>query len=239
MSPFALRYTMRFVIVGAGRVGMRAARVLREEGHEVALVEPDGTKVRRLRSEGFEVVQGDGSDEEVLLSMDLDSADGLAALSGDLMVNVVACMIAKAHGCRTVMRADGDYREYVVRKYSQDVDEVVYPERLGAIAAKNALLGGNIHAIADIAPTLQLVELTVTDHSPMHGYTLSELELPGNARVLAFGKADGRMGLPEPDQSMETGDRLIVIADYDVLGDVRAIIVGEDAPVPSAATGGA
>jgi trk system potassium uptake protein TrkA len=136
------------------------------------------------------------------------------------------------------MRADGDYREYVVRKYSKDVDEVVYPERLGAIVAKNALLGGNIHAIADIAPTLQLVELTVTDHSPMHGYTLSELELPGSARVLAFGKADGQTGLPEPDESMETGDRLIVIADYDVLGDVRAIVVGEEARTPSTATGG-
>jgi trk system potassium uptake protein TrkA len=229
---------MRFVIVGAGRVGMRVARVLREEGHEAALVEPDGAKVKRLRSEGFEVVQGDGSNEEVLLSMDLGDADGVAALSGDLMVNVVACMIAKAHGCRTVMRADGDYREYVVRKYSQDVDEVVYPERLGAIVAKNALLGGNIHAIADIAPTLQLVELTITDHSPMHGYTLSELELPGSARVLAFGKADGRMELPEPDQSLEVGDRLIVIADYDVLGDVRAIIVGEDASPARTAAGG-
>ena len=230
---------MRFVIVGAGRVGMRVARVLREEGHEVSIVEPDGTKVKRLRSEGFEVVKGDGSDEEVLLSVDPASADGLAALSGDLMANIVACMIAKAHGCRTVMRADGDYREYVVRKYSQDVDEVIYPERLGAIAAKNALLGGSIHAIADIAPTLQLVELTVTDHSPMRGYTLSELELPGSARVLAFGKADGQIRLPEPDQSLETGDRLIVIADYDVLGDVRAIIVGDEVPEAAAATGGA
>jgi trk system potassium uptake protein TrkA len=229
---------MRFVIVGAGRVGMRTARVLREEDHEVVLVEPDGTKVRRLRSEGFDVVQGDGSDEEVLLSLDLDAADGLAALSGDPMVNVVACMVAKGHDCRTVMRADNDYREYVVRKYSNDVDDVVYPERLGAIAAKNALLGGNIHAIADVAPTIQLVELTVTDHSPMHGYTLSELELPGNARVLAFGKADGRMELPEPDQSLETGDRLVVIADYEVLGDVRTIIVGRDAPATAPATGG-
>jgi trk system potassium uptake protein TrkA len=218
---------------------MRVARVLREEGHEVSIVEPDGTKVKRLRSEGFEVVKGDGSDEEVLLSVDPASADGLAALSGDLMANIVACMIAKAHGCRTVMRADGDYREYVVRKYSQDVDEVIYPERLGAIAAKNALLGGSIHAIADIAPTLQLVELTVTDHSPMRGYTLSELELPGSARVLAFGKADGQIRLPEPDQSLETGDRLIVIADYDVLGDVRAIIVGDEVPEAAAATGGA
>jgi trk system potassium uptake protein TrkA len=217
---------------------MRTARVLREEDHDVVLVDPDRSKVDRLREEGFEVVEGDGSDESVLLDMDLEGADGLAALTGDMVVNFTACMIAKSHGCRTVLRADNDYREYVVRKHSSDVDEVVYPERLGAIMAKNALLGGNIHAIADVAPTVQLVELTVTEESPMRGYTLSELELPGNARLLAFGKAGGRTGLPSPDQSLERGDRLIVIADYDVLEDVRHIIVGDGAPLPNAAAGG-
>jgi trk system potassium uptake protein TrkA len=228
---------MRFIIVGAGRVGMRTARVLREEDHEVVLVEPQRARVERLSEEGFTVVEGDGSDEEVLLDLDLDSADGLAALTGDLTANFVACMIAKAHDCRTVLRADSDYREYVVRKYSQDVDEVVYPERLGAVVAKNALLGGNIHAIADISPTVQLVELTVTESSPVRGYTLSEVELPADARLLGFGKAGGRMNLPEPDQSLELGDRVIVIADYDVLQDVRQLLVGQAAPV--AAAGGA
>ncbi|MFC7228079.1 TrkA family potassium uptake protein [Salinirubellus salinus] len=225
---------MRFIIVGAGRVGMRTARVLREEDHEVVLVEPQRARVERLAEEGFTVVEGDGSDEEVLLDLDLDSADGLAALTGDLTVNFVACMIAKAHDCRTVLRADSDYREYVVRKYSQDVDEVVYPERLGAVVAKNALLGGNIHAIADISPTVQLVELTVTESSPVRGYTLSEVELPADARLLGFGKAGGRMNLPEPDQSLELGDRVIVIADYDVLQDVRQLVVGQTAPVAAA-----
>jgi trk system potassium uptake protein TrkA len=225
---------MRFIIVGAGRVGMRTARVLREEGHEVVLVDPNRSRVERLAEEGFTVVEGDGSKEEVLLDLDLESADGLAALTGDLTVNFVACMIAKAHDCRTVLRADSDYREYIVRKYSQDVDEVVYPERLGAVVAKNALLGGNIHAIADISPDVQLLELTVTEESPMRGYTLSELELPADARVLGFGKAGGRMNLPEPDQSLELGDRVIVIADYDVLDDVRQIIVGQTNPVAAA-----
>ena len=40
---------MRFVIIGAGRVGLRTARVLREEGHEVVLVEND-TKKRNVRA---------------------------------------------------------------------------------------------------------------------------------------------------------------------------------------------
>ena len=218
---------MRFVIVGAGRVGMRTARVLREEGHETVIVEPDETTVSRLRDEGFEVVHGDGSDEETLLAQDLEDADGLAALSGDLVVNFVACMVGSTHDCRTVLRVDDDYREYVVRKHAVDVDEVIYPERLGAIAAKNALVGGNVKAVADIAQNLQLVQLTVTDESPMRGYSLSEIELPADARILAFGKADDQLALPEPDTSMEAGDRLVVIADFSVLHDVEQIIVGE------------
>lgn len=219
---------MRFVIVGAGRVGMRTARVLREEGHETVLVEPDETTVERLEQEGFDVVEGDGSDEETLLGLDLADADGLAGLSGDVFVNLVACSIGKAHDCRTVLRVDGDYREYVVRKYVSEVDEVVYPERLGAIAAKNALVGGNVRAVADVAQHLQLLQLTVTSESPMRGYTLEELELPADARVLAFGKDDGRLRLPHGDVSIEAGDRVVVIADFDVLRDVEQIIVGED-----------
>ncbi|MUV87174.1 TrkA family potassium uptake protein [Natronomonas sp. CBA1123] len=228
---------MRFVIVGAGRVGMRTARVLREEDHDVVIIEPDETKVSRLDDEGFDVVQGDGSDEETLLAVGLEDADGIAGLSGDLVVNFVACMIGKAHDCRTVLRVDDDYREYVVQKYASDVDEVIYPERLGAIAAKNALVGGNIRAVADIAQNLQLVQLTITPESPMRGYSLTELELPADSRLLAFGKADGRLELPGPDDSLEAGDRVVIIADFSVLRDVEQIIVGETSHVT--ATGGA
>ena len=227
---------MQFLIVGAGRVGMRTARVLREQGHEAVIVEADEQRVRRLESEGFDVVHGDGADEETLLARDLETVDGLAALTGDPLVNVVACMVGKHHGCRTVMRVNDGDREYPVRKYSADVDEVIYPERLGAIAAKNALVGGNVKAVADIAQNLQLVQLTVTEESPMQGYSLSEIELPADARILAFGKAGEQITLPEPDISMEAGDRLVVIADFSVLHDVQRIIVGEK---NRAAAGGA
>lgn len=206
---------------------MRTARVLREEDHDVKLVEPDAVKVERLEAEGYDVVQGDGCQEVILDEIDLDNVDALGALSGEFDVNVIACMIAKSHGCRTVLRASSDYHEYVLRKYASDIDEVVYPERLGAILAKNALLGGSIRAIADIANHLQVVELTVTEESPMHGYTLSELELPADSRLLAFGKRDAAFSLPDDDHSLETGDRVVVLVDYEHLADVRRIIVGE------------
>jgi len=77
---------------------------------------------------------------------------------------------------------------------------------------------------------------TVTEHSPMHGYSLSELELPANAELLAFGKAGEPVDIPDDDVSMTVGDRLIVLADFTALSDVRHIIVGEPG---RAALGGA
>jgi trk system potassium uptake protein TrkA len=125
------------------------------------------------------------------------------------------------------MRIDEDYREDIYRKYADEVDEVIYPERLGAILAKNALLGGNIRAIADIAQNLQLVEFTITDGSPIRGYSTSELELPGESRLLAFGKRDGSLRLPTADDTLDLGDRLVVLAAFDKLGDLRSLVVGE------------
>jgi len=218
---------MRFVIIGSGRVGLRTARVLREEGHDVTIVERDANKAERARNDGFEVVEGDGAREAVLAQVDLENADALGALTGDLNVNFAACMVAKHYGCRTVLRIDEDYREDIYRKFASDVDEVVYPERLGAIGAKNALLGGNIRAIADIAQNLQVVELTITEESPVKGYSISELSIPADARILAFGKRDEPMGIPLPDDSLAVGDRVAVLADFDVLEDVRQILVGD------------
>jgi trk system potassium uptake protein TrkA len=72
-----------------------------------------------------------------------------------------------------------------------------------------------------------VVELTITDESPMQGYSISELELPADSRLLAFGKRDEPMGIPFPDDSLETGDRIAVLADFEVLEDVRRILVGD------------
>lgn len=219
---------MRFVIVGGGRVGARTASVLRGEGHEVTLVERDPDIAERCRQRGFSTIEGDGAREETLLEAGIDGADGFGGLTGDLTTNFAACMIANHHGARTVLRIDEDYREDIYRKYADEVDEIVYPERLGAIGAKNAILGGNIRAIADIAQNLQIVELTVTGDSPMRGYSMEELQLPANATVLAYGKAGEPLAIPKPDTTLTAGDRLAVLADFDVLDDVRQLIVGPE-----------
>ena len=228
---------MRVIIIGAGRVGLRTARVLREEGHEVTLIERNRQKADRARELTFAVVDGDGSREETLEAAGVDEADAVGALTGDLNGNFAACLIAKQHGCRTVMRIDEDYREEIYQQYADEVDEVVYPERLGAIGAKNAMLGGSIQAIADVAQSLQILLITVTEQSPMRDYTLSEVTLPSNARILAFGKQHSPLGIPLSDDSLEAGDRVAVLAEFSELADVRQLLVGDESPAAAVAGG--
>ena len=218
---------MRFVIIGAGSVGLRTAQVLRESGHHVTVVESDETAIERARSQGFETVENDRPLADVLETAGIEEADALGALTDDLNTNFAACMVAKQAGCRTIMRHDEAFGEDIYREHATEVDEIIHPERLGSVVVTNALSGGNIEAIADIKQHLQLVEFTIEENSPMRGYSLSELELPSQARLLAFGKADGELGLPPEDEMLNTGDRLAVLTDFRKLDDIRRLVSGD------------
>jgi trk system potassium uptake protein TrkA len=220
---------MRCVIVGYGRVGIRTADLLVTEGHEVVVVESDPAKVERARESGFTVIEGDGSTTEVLAEADLDTADAVGGLTGDPEVNFAVCAVANDHGCRTVLRISEEFSEEVYREYSEGVDEIIYPEQLGAAGAKTALLGGDFSVLADITEKLSATTLTVPENSPVVGERVVTLDLPEEARVYAHGRAGESMTIPLPRTGIEPGDRLALIADPDAVASVRETVRGSDA----------
>jgi len=220
---------MRFVIVGYGRVGRRTARILDSEGHEVVIVENARDKVERSRDDGFETIEGDGSEEAVLERADVGTAKSVAALTGDVTINFSACMLAKEYGCRTVLRIDEDYRAEIYEKYAADVDEIIYPERLGAAGAKTALLGGDFNVLADLTEQLSLASIEIPDGSPAVGQRVVELSLPGSARVYTHGRSREAMSIPLPQTVIEPGDRIGILSDPASLQDVKASLQQSEA----------
>jgi trk system potassium uptake protein TrkA len=220
---------MKFVIVGYGRVGSRTARVLGEEGHEVVVVDSDPDIVERARNAGFEAYRGDATEESTFDAVDFDTVDAVAGLTSDANANFAACTIGNHHGCRTVLRVDADYRSEIYQEYAGEVDEVVYPEQLGAASAKTALLGGDFSVVADLTEQLQLTTLTVGDGSVAVGQRISELAVPDDARVYAHGRAGDALTIPLPGTELTAGDRLAVIAEPSALDDLRATLSAEAA----------
>jgi len=217
---------MKFVIVGCGRVGMRTARTLDSEGHEVVVVEQDRERAERANAHGLVVTEGDGADERVLNEAGLDDTDAIAGLTGDVNTNFSACVAGDAHGCRTVLRVNEDFSEGLYETYTDDVDEVIYPERLGAAGAKTALLGGDFNVIAELAKELSIASVAVPEGSPVIGTRVIEVDLPGEAQIYAHGRQGESMTIPLPQAEVEAGDSIAVMADPESLPDVRAALRG-------------
>ena len=220
---------MKFIIVGFGRVGMRTARTLDSEGHEVVVVDTDRERVERARDEGFEALEGDGGQESVLEQAGLDDTDAIGALTGDLNTNFSACVVGDAHGCRTILRVNEDFSEQLYERYTDSVDEVIYPERLGAAGAKTALLGGDFNVIADLTEQLSVASVEVPEDSPVIGERVIELELPGDARIYAHGRESESMTVPLPQTRVESGDSVAIMTDPQMLTAVKEALRGEGA----------
>jgi trk system potassium uptake protein TrkA len=219
---------MRVLVVGYGRVGSWTAYVLQEEGHEVTVVDADSERVERARNRGFTVVEGDAREEDALLEAGVDAAESVGALTGDPNVNFTVCMLAKSHGCRTVMRISEDYRADIYDEYADAVDEVVYPERFGAAGAKTALLGGNFDALGDLTERLSLSVVHVPEDAPVVGERVVDLDFGDGATVYAHGHGRESMTIPLPGTTVAAGDRLAMVVDREAEPAVRAALVGEN-----------
>ncbi|PSP89629.1 potassium transporter Trk [Halobacteriales archaeon QS_4_69_34] len=220
---------MRCVIVGYGRVGIRTAQILGSEGHEVCVVDEDPRKVERAREAGFAVIEGDGARPGVLEAADLDTADALGGLTGDPDVNYEACAIGKEHGCRVVLRIEEDYEEETYQYYAGAVDEIIYPERLGAAGAKTALLGGDFNVLADLTEKLSAATIRIPEGSPAIGERVVGLDIPESTRIYAHGRANEPMEIPLPRTVVEAGDEIALIGDPGAVAAVRERLSGADA----------
>jgi trk system potassium uptake protein TrkA len=223
---------MTFIIVGYGRVGARTARILHEEGHPVVVVENDPDKVERAREAGFDVVEGDGKNESVLERAGVEDAAAIAGLTGDPNVDFAACMAGKEYGCRVVMRISEDYREEIYDQYAEDVDELVYPERLGAAGAKTALLGGNFNAIGELTEGLRLTTVTIPAGAPVVGRKVNDIGLGDFGRIYAHGRGREPMTIPLPGTAIEPGDHIALVVEQDGLDRTKAALLGEPEQKP-------
>jgi len=90
---------MKIVVVGYGRVGSRIIKALAERGHQISLVDKEGTRLSQAAQhyEGVELVQGNGIDVDVQREAGMGEADMLLAVTRDDNVNLMAAEVARTH----------------------------------------------------------------------------------------------------------------------------------------------
>ncbi len=217
---------MKAVIVGGGKVGSFLARELRRSRNAVIVIERNPVAARRVAEDtGALVIEGDGTDVEILGEADVARAGYLIAVTGKDEDNLVACQLARtAHGCGQVLARVNDPRngrtfealgvpwvsvtDMLVQYLSDqmDVSELV----------KVATLGDG---------TARLVEVEVPkEREPV---PVTKLAMPDSTIIAAVIRA-GSVIVPGGDTIVEGGDRVVVVTLGDRQDEVREAIVDGD-----------
>lgn len=222
---------MRVVIAGAGKVGSYIAAELRGDGHDVVLVEQDADLVERLRGaddpSGVEWVVADACEVSELSMARLDTADVVAAVTGDDEDNLVISLLAKQEfGVeRVVARVNNPKNEWMFNEmWGVDVS-VSTPHLLTALVEEAVSVGSFVRLLSFEGGKARLSEVTLADDSPALHKEIQQLDLPRDSTVVAVVRQD-HVIVPRGDTLMIEGDEVLVLVTEEGEDAVRAALVG-------------
>jgi trk system potassium uptake protein TrkA len=209
------------VVVGAGEVGSFIADRLSKEGHDVAIIDKNTEKLRRL-DETLDVltVAGSGSDPDVLRRAGIVGADLLLAVTSSDEANVLATMLGRSLGAeRAVVRIESEglqspAAEAVLRNIGADL--FIDPD--GETARKVLELidfPGTDEVNVMAKDKVLVIGATLGEDAPLAGRTLEEIgeefEPDWAFMVAAIGRSDETF-IPRRDHRLEVGDHVRIVA---------------------------
>ncbi|MBQ9954212.1 MAG: TrkA family potassium uptake protein [Eggerthellaceae bacterium] len=219
---------MYVVISGGGKVGSYLASVLLESRNEVAVIEQDRVAADRLSMnlEGrYLVIHGDGCDSRYQEDAGIRRADVFVASTGQDDSNLVSCEIAKRvfNVPRCIARVNNPKNLRVFRKTGIEcvssttlIATLIEEETLmGSVNVTSALTHGNVSLNEIVVPRMR-------HHSGGSGVSVDEVVLPQGALIAAVVTKDG-VEVVSPETLLFPGDRAIVVAENDIMPEVRAV----------------
>ena len=120
---------MKLVIVGGGKLGFFLAQNMMNRGHQIMLVELDKKRCALLATSLDAIVlNGDGTELNILRQAEIEPADSFIAVSGRDEDNVVACQIAKRvfHVPQVVARVNNPKNLETIRRLGGGCDSLQY-----------------------------------------------------------------------------------------------------------------
>ncbi|WP_332826322.1 Trk system potassium transporter TrkA [Ramlibacter sp.] len=208
----------RVMIAGGGKVGLRLARRLAGH-HQVKVIERDVKRCEYLAGQlpaEMLVLQGDGTDEELLADENVDDMDIFLALTSDDEDNILSAMLAKRLGARRVLAlinrrayADliqGSTIDIAVSPATTVIGELLAHVRRGDVVAVHSLRRG-------AAEALEGVVRGDGKTSRLAGRRVEQVALPAGVSIGAIVRGAGeaqQVLMPHHDTMIQANDHLIM-----------------------------
>ena len=210
-----------YAVFGLGRYGTAVARELAENGMEIIAVDIDQKLVNDAAAYLPVCKCADVTDAEVISRLGIENIDTvIVCMASNLEASVMAVTLCKEAGVRNVIaKCANEMHQKILLRVG--ADQVVFPEKeSGMRLAKNLLSSGFIDMIS-LSKDVSMVEIDVKDE--WCGKNLIELNLRKKygINIVAIKKGEGVSININPEQVLDAGTTLIVIANTAKLGKLK------------------
>jgi trk system potassium uptake protein TrkA len=205
----------RIVIIGAGNVGLAVARALEAQPQRirVKVIERDRARAE-VAADALErtiVLNGDGMDSDLLSEAGIDTSDALLAVTEDDKTNILACVRAKAQGCKMTIALIND-PSLVPLLDQLGIDAHINPRATTVSSILRHVRHGRVRSIYTVGDgEAEVIEAQVLSTSPLAGKTTGEIGFPEGALVGAVRKS-GSFVKPTSSTPLAEGDLLVIFA---------------------------
>jgi trk system potassium uptake protein len=200
------------IVAGGGNVGFYLARELIAQGHEVLIIEQDGSRVETIAAELGNVVQKGNADEAtVLADAGANRADVVASVTGADERNLVICQVAKRrfNVPRTVARINNPKNERIFRLLG--IDATVSATDLILSVIEQEIPSQSLVPLLRLRHAdVEIVEAILPSNTPLNGVALRDLDLPPES-IVAIIIRGGEPIFPAGGTTLAPGDELIAL----------------------------
>lgn len=219
------------MLVGGGKVSYYVAKLLENTKIKVKIIEQNRERCNELSEllPRAMVIHGDASDQELLLQEGIAQTDAFASLTGfdeeNIMLSLYAASQSKA---KILTKVNRIAFEKVID--SMNLGSVIYPKLITAetilqyVRAMQNSMGSNVETLYKIvADRAEALEFRVATEPSIVGIPLEKLELKNNL-LIAYIIRKERFISPRGKDTLEEGDRVIVVTTVTGLNDLKDIL---------------
>ncbi|MEN6370971.1 MAG: potassium channel protein [Armatimonadota bacterium] len=225
-----------YIICGYGRMGQEIAKVFSNSKVPYAVVEINPEQLPKLIEQNIPFIEGNASDDKVLLAAGIKRAKGLVTVAASDEENVFITLTARGLSPDLFIVARSIREENEDKLKRAGANKVMSPYISGGRRMAFAALRPQVLEFLDAAIraddiTFELDDVNVTSKSPFVGKRINESRIreTSGAMILAVRSSNGTLNYnPNPNTVLIDGDTLILVGTPAELNTAQAYAAGHN-----------
>ncbi|MEG1780914.1 MAG: Trk system potassium transporter TrkA [Clostridium sp.] len=219
------------MVVGGGTIAYYLAQLLTAMHIKVKIVEKDKKRCEQLAEllDDTLIINGDGTDKRILMKEGLADAESFVTLTNIDEENILLSLFARDNSqAKLITKITRIAFDELIGK--MDIGSIIYPKYITAdyiiqyVRAMQNSIGSNVEVLYHILDGMaEALEFIIQEESSVTGIPLMELNLKDNLLIGSINRK-GESHIPRGQDSLELGDRVIVVTTHKGLHDIRDIL---------------